>query len=297
MLTAAPPANALVGQHASLGAQADCAGATLEYRFTATDAQNVIHTIRDYASAGQVDWSTAGLAPGSYQVAVSARVAGGAPFATSSVAYELTDTSSLASGLVLHLADGDGTDSSGIGGNLSAQNGGASPAMDRYGRANKASFYAGTGSYQGTPTGLPSGSAPRTLSAWVRTNGTGAQTIFGQASVSGQCGPSELDVRLAALTFGATSCNVFAYDTTSTVVADQWTLVSVTFDGSKLVFYVNGTQVDSLSTFNVSPGPTFYLGVRYINGLDHYTGYLDDVRVYDRVLTPAELANLALVDL
>ncbi len=81
---------------------------------------------------------------------------------------------------------------------------------------------------------------------------------------------------------------------------DTWQHVFITYDGSGkaagVKIYVDGklwgwdVEQDGLAGTIKSQGP-FYLGRR--NGGSHYTGLVDDVRVYGRVLAESEVASLA----
>ncbi|HUP51616.1 MAG TPA: PKD domain-containing protein, partial [Longimicrobiales bacterium] len=77
---------------------------------------------------------------------------------------------------------------------------------------------------------------------------------------------------------------------------NTWYHVAATFDGSEVVLYVDGVAVDVVGTsgsFAVA-SESLYLG-RRIDGW-HLGGALDDVRIYDRALTPSEIADLAVPD-
>jgi hypothetical protein len=64
----------------------------------------------------------------------------------------------------------------------------------------------------------------------------------------------------------------------------------VTYDGAVLRLYVNGAQAGSLSHAGVIPAST---GVLRLGGnsiwAEWFAGVLDDVRIYDRALTAAEI--------
>ena len=69
--------------------------------------------------------------------------------------------------------------------------------------------------------------------------------------------------------------------------------IAVTWDGSKVRAYVDGTQVGSavpLSQTLNTQGTWFYLG-SYFNG-GTFTGSLDDVAVFPKALTAGQLAAL-----
>jgi hypothetical protein len=69
-----------------------------------------------------------------------------------------------------------------------------------------------------------------------------------------------------------------------------WTHLAATYDGATVRLYVNGTQVRALSAsgaMTVSTGP-LKIGGNAIWS-EWFAGLIDDVRVYNRALTAAEI--------
>ncbi|MHC4628130.1 MAG: PA14 domain-containing protein [Planctomycetota bacterium] len=68
------------------------------------------------------------------------------------------------------------------------------------------------------------------------------------------------------------------------VPADQWTHVAVTGDGANFRIYVNG-ELSQESAFQTTDGAntTYYIGGT--SGGESYTGQVDDMRIYDHVLS------------
>ena len=95
---------------------------------------------------------------------------------------------------------------------------------------------------------------------------------------------NELDVS------GASGLNA-----TSEPPTGSWTHVVMTYDGTSHVnqIYYNGGLNKQASNVNSHPSGTvnFTVGDRTGQG-DYYHGYMDDFRIYDRVLTPAEISDL-----
>ena len=79
-----------------------------------------------------------------------------------------------------------------------------------------------------------------------------------------------------------------------TLTSDVWYHVAYTFDGSTHRLFVNAAEVGSSTEASPTGTPTV---VRFGNfgsvTSQLYTGRLDDVRLYDRVLSAAELTALA----
>jgi len=86
----------------------------------------------------------------------------------------------------------------------------------------------------------------------------------------------------------------------SLIATSTWTYVAATYDGSNVRFYVNGA-LDRTVANTTDPGTpaTFdsYVGsLGYLNGTNYtFGGSLDDVRVYNRPLSAAEIKQLYLL--
>jgi hypothetical protein len=77
---------------------------------------------------------------------------------------------------------------------------------------------------------------------------------------------------------------------------NQWTHLAATFDGATKVLYVNGIQVASQGGFGAllyAPVPVG-IGATWQNNIptDLFTGFIDEVSLYDRALTPAEISGI-----
>ena len=83
------------------------------------------------------------------------------------------------------------------------------------------------------------------------------------------------------------------------VPANQWTHVAVAFDGSKpqaerLRIYLSGVfDAENATGLNQIPATTspLYLGSLQGTNVNGHNGLLDDVRIYDRILSDAEIAS------
>jgi Concanavalin A-like lectin/glucanases superfamily len=79
---------------------------------------------------------------------------------------------------------------------------------------------------------------------------------------------------------------------TAAVPTGAWTHLATSYDGSALRLYVNGTQVRMLA---VSGPMTVSSGLLKLGGnaiwREWFAGLMDDVRIYNRALTPAEIQS------
>jgi regulation of enolase protein 1 (concanavalin A-like superfamily) len=80
----------------------------------------------------------------------------------------------------------------------------------------------------------------------------------------------------------------------STVPVGQWTHVAVTFDGTTAKCYVNGVRT-AQNTFSFGSGheAPIQFGADTQGGGNAFNGALDEIRMYDIVLSDAEIAALA----
>ena len=81
------------------------------------------------------------------------------------------------------------------------------------------------------------------------------------------------------------------------ITDDQWHHVGFVWDGSYRVLYADGIEVAKDATAQNSLKPTtggLCIGANKTLGVEtFFSGLIDDVRIYDRALTPEEIAALA----
>jgi glucose/arabinose dehydrogenase/PKD repeat protein len=79
---------------------------------------------------------------------------------------------------------------------------------------------------------------------------------------------------------------------TSSVSVNTWTHLAATYDGSALRLYVNGTLVTTLTVSGSLAATTnpLRIGGNSIWG-EYFNGLIDDVRIYNRALTAAEIQS------
>jgi hypothetical protein len=155
----------------------------------------------------------------------------------------------------------------------------------------------GTGSVQvAMPKGLPAGSTSRTVAIWFQARrdlsvSTEAGIVQWGSAVNGQMFGliTSLNAPDKLYFFGY---NVDTYGTTA-LTQNVWYHGAVTYDGTNVVIYLNGKQeaslVAPLNTTLSTDGLT--VGMRPPSA--GWTGLLDDLRIYDLALGPADIAALA----
>ncbi|MBI2547597.1 MAG: LamG domain-containing protein [Candidatus Aenigmarchaeota archaeon] len=144
-------------------------------------------------------------------------------------------------------------------------------------------------SITGGTTNLPIGTTPRTVAAWVNTTMSG----LGEIVSYGNTATGE------AFTVGVSGAAIFVsswgspqYTVTATVNDGKWHHVLVTFDGTSASTYLDGVLLDTRG-FSINTGSgTANIGTR-ISPTEYFNGTIDDVRIYNKTLTTAEIASVA----
>ena len=149
---------------------------------------------------------------------------------------------------------------------------------------------------QAPARGLPALGTAMTVSLWMRPKLGGTRTIFtlvregvgSSPSVGFQIGTK--GTQAAFWVMGGASMEVLS----QALTADVWYHVAYTFDGSTHRLFVNGAAAGSGTEASPTGAPTVVRFGFYGSMVAQlYSGRLDDVRLYDRVLTAAEIAALA----
>jgi hypothetical protein len=145
-----------------------------------------------------------------------------------------------------------------------------------------------------------------TVSAWVRYSGTTTSDTKGRWEVLEKAGAYWLNVRTNGLVraggfFGG--CDESRYwhylDSSVGVQPRVWTHVAATYDGSRLVIFINGVRSGSMAVTGDLCKNDQPLAVGAKNApakgiLEAYwDGRLDDIRVFNRALSADRIARLA----
>ncbi len=83
-------------------------------------------------------------------------------------------------------------------------------------------------------------------------------------------------------------------DSGTPLTVGTWTYVTMVHDGAKDIIYFNGVQVNEKNAAGTLDKTKHPLGIGYdpINNSDFFDGSLDDVQIYNRALSAAEIAAL-----
>ena len=216
----------------------------------------------------------------------------------------------LTNGLIAHYQfNGNAQDASGNG-NDGAVSGGAILTGDRFGNANSAYLFDGIDdSIQvSSNAALDTISSAATITAWVRPDTTGEAIIVGRfRNNSLWDDPIFLQSRSSRLRSITCSDNPNACDDlpdTQAFVVGQWYHVVGVFDGSSNTarLYLNGVEKASATTsYSTLASSLLGLGIGGTFGTPQgperqFEGAIDDVRIYNRVLSSLEVSQLFQLD-
>ncbi|GAA3607846.1 LamG-like jellyroll fold domain-containing protein [Microlunatus ginsengisoli] len=244
-----------------------------------------------------VSWSSAAAANGTHQITAVARDTAGKTTVSAIVSVSVANTGP--SGLVGAWSFNEGTgttaaDSSGQGNNGTLSGG---PTWTSAGKYGGAITFDGVNDMVAIPDANSLDlSNNLTVAAWVRPTAQGAwRTAVLKERTSG--------LTYALYANGATGNRpngTLAIGTqdrevngTTGLTANTWTHVALTYDGTTMRLYVNGTQVASRAQTGSAPNGTgpLRIGGNAVWG-EWFTGQIDEVRVYSRALSAAEVGTI-----
>jgi len=213
--------------------------------------------------------------------------------------FVTSNNSSLSNGLVTYLPlNEDSKDYSSSGNNL------AGSAVKTYGRMgvnNSAYFFNGSNNYLtlSAPKNIPSNNGVYSISVWFKANVWNREmAIFGYGP-SGTAAASNYMKTMPSAGLLHYHWNL-DYTFTRNLYTNSWTHVVITYDGATERYYLNGQLISSwphaASPLFVNPS-ILSLGARVVNVAsndikEYFNGSIDELRIYNRVLTQSEAFSL-----
>lgn len=171
-----------------------------------------------------------------------------------------------------------------------------------YGKVNEGGNYNGSTSYSSMGNVMAfEYTQPFSIAAWVYNNSSGASNIISkQQNTSPYAGYGIGTTSGGTLQFFLYNGSGFVDNFPSSYIG-TWTFIVATYDGSNtdagITLYVNGASVAKSNQLNVpftstivSTNPFQLSGRGGSNNL--YNGYLDEIGVWNRVLTSGEISEL-----
>lgn len=193
--------------------------------------------------------------------------------------------------------DGDAIDFS-----SNANNGtvtGATATTNRFGGSGKAMYFDNIGDYISFPN--LEASTSYSASFWIKPaalTGTGENATLGFSILGGSVAPGYLGMwityyneEINAIAFSASTAGNITSG--ASVGIDEWTNVTVTaIKGGVANIYINGILSKTFNAGNVAWDGSFTIGDLRPTRAIYFYGSIDDVRMYNRILTSTEITAL-----
>ena len=152
-------------------------------------------------------------------------------------------------------------------------------------------------------TFLPAGTTKFTISSWVNasdlTTNNNAGIISATFNTEGQYGGFLTGTATNGFACYANISGAWnGVSTAGTQRTNTWYLLTCTYDGSDFRIYLNGLQSNTANfpgtlAYANAGQPTTLGWNEYVDGIaQHFKGSMDDARIYNRVLSPAEVLQL-----
>jgi hypothetical protein len=206
---------------------------------------------------------------------------------------------SLSGGLVLYYPmNGNATDASG-GGNNGTLFGGVTATADRFGNVGQALQFNGTNGYIDVPDGVYFTGSDFTVSSWVK---VAAYNYWSRLFDFGN-GPANNNILMALtnLTTGRPATEIYnnttsggQFTSATTIPTNAWKLLTYTYANGIGTMYLNGVQIaqaSQLAPLNVTRTIN-YIGRSNWAGDAYANAAFDDFRIYNRLLSNAEIQSL-----
>ncbi len=141
-----------------------------------------------------------------------------------------------------------------------------------------------------------SGAAARTISGWVKANATIDSlpnwiNIFGFTGPSGGNGHFDIEIGEAQGRRGYV-VHVYGWERVICPVDLEWHHLAASYDGTTIQWYGDGRLIGSDSSRTLNTPDNVHMGKREDND-NYFPGRVDEVRIFDRALSDAEVASLA----
>lgn len=167
---------------------------------------------------------------------------------------------------------------------------GLSYTTDRHGNPNGALALADNGA-QATISGLPYGSTSRTVSFWAKT--TTMNAFYNYAFHYGTAASGN------GFLFKSAQSSFFAGAGGNNTVASShsnntWYHYVCTYDGTTSKIYKDGVLISSVAAAwnTVNNSDIFRLGLTEYGSTGYFSGAIDDLKIYNYVLTPTDVSSL-----
>lgn len=128
------------------------------------------------------------------------------------------------------------------------------------------------------------------ISAWIKPNLDAINTLITWGDlVTNQANAINMDMNGTSNYWYANDL----YAATPNIYDGNWHHLVAQWDGTTKTIIFDGVEVNSISTSGlIAPLINGYIGVNATGTADYYNGLIDDVRIYNRALTPTDIGEL-----
>ena len=203
----------------------------------------------------------------------------------------------LANGLVAYYSfNGNANDSSGNGNNGTVY--GATPTTDQFGNPNGALSFNGIDSYISTTASFSTGNAAKSFSVWFNPSVIKrGWVVDGGANIDGEAFGLFLGNSGGGLWLHANG--QYTYDVSVGTITDpnKWYNAAVTYDGSIVDCYLNGTLTTSVNESLNTAFSGILIGSRVDPGVEqprdaYFQGAITDLGIWNTALTSSQVSQL-----
>lgn len=186
------------------------------------------------------------------------------------------------------------------------ENNGALPIEDRYGKANKAFYFNGSGNYLEIPSLKIKDLNCYSYSVWIKPDGVPTnEGGFIYCTGSSNSNPAQsLGFQTTSTLFAGSYNQGYSprqsYSKSNTIQPNEWLHVVVTRDSVNIKMYINAELIPISTSSSTNNQDADYgattnaiIGGRSnFNSASYYKGSIDDLRIYNRVLDANEIKEL-----
>ena len=246
----------------------------------------------DTSSPFEIQWASTGVANGTHKISARARDSANQLTTSSEVSVTVSNTVTTPTGLVLGYGFEETAGTTANDASTAKNNGTINgPVSSTGGKFGRALSFDGTNDRVDVPDAasldLTTG---MTLEAWVKpTSNVGWRTVLMKERGT--------DLLYALYSSNGSKPRTENFTTVENTAAgttalplNAWSHLASTYDGTNLRFYVNGALVTTKATTGAMPNTAnpLRIGGNAVWG-EYFAGLIDEVRVYNRALTEAEL--------
>ncbi len=170
---------------------------------------------------------------------------------------------------------------------------GAVSAPDRHDAAGKAMSFDGLSTYISVnDTTNFQFTDYLTIASWVRTDSQKSQIVFRKG---GSLVIPVFELYLSKVGSRGFRIGSQSIEKTGGYPLNTWMHLAGTYDGESMIFYIDGVPIDTLSAPGAltSDKNLLMIGTRTGLNADTFAGRLDEIRIYHKVLSASEIAQLA----